>query len=453
MIIYAFALIFILLIVSTLLDVFILYPLLFALFLFSMIAVKRGWPLNKVLKMLFQGAMKTWPVVQIFILIGILIGLWFSSGTIAWIVYNGLSLIIPGLFILFAFLLSTLVSFLLGTSFGTVGTIGIILMIMARTGNISMAPLVGAIMSGAYVGDRNSPMSSSAHLVATVTKTNIYSNIKNMFKTGFIPLVLTSLFYLILSFIYPFKPSDSTLISQIPVSFNLSFLCALPVIGLIVLVVLKINVKIAMIVSSLIALILTVLTQGIKTLDLFETMVFGFSLEASDPLVEIFKGGGVAFMFNAMLIVLASSAFAGLFEHTDLIVAFEKKIETLAQKTYPFFASVITSIITSSLGVTQALAIIMSEQLLKKPYTLQGKSNYHLALDIADSAVVISVLIPWNVAGLIPAKMLGFDARFIPFAFFLYILPLYRMLIEGRAGPKRSRNYKTTISNINLVLK
>ncbi|MFW6263313.1 MAG: Na+/H+ antiporter NhaC family protein, partial [Thermotogota bacterium] len=149
MIIYAFTLIFILLIVSTLLDVFILYPLLFALFLFSMIAVKRGWPFKKVLKMLFQGAMKTWPVVQIFTLIGILIGLWFSSGTIAWIVFNGLSLIIPGLFILFAFLLSTLVSFLLGTSFGTVGTIGIILMIMARTGNISMAQLVGAIMSGA----------------------------------------------------------------------------------------------------------------------------------------------------------------------------------------------------------------------------------------------------------------------------------------------------------------
>ncbi|MEA1884414.1 MAG: Na+/H+ antiporter NhaC family protein [Thermotogota bacterium] len=439
MIIYAFTIIFIMLIVSTLFDVFILYPILFALFLFSMIVVKRGWPLKKVLKMLFQGAMKTWPVVQIFTLIGILIGLWFSSGTIAWIVYNGLSLIIPELFILFAFLVSTLVSFLLGTSFGTVGTIGIILIIMAQTGNISMAPLVGAIMSGAYVGDRNSPMSSSVHLVATVTKTNIYSNIKNMFKTGFIPLVLASLFYLILSFIYPFTSSDSTLISRIPISFNLSFLCALPIIGLIVLVLLKINVKIAMICASLIALILTVITQKMETLDLLKTMIFGFSLKPADPLVEIFRGGGVAFMFNAMLIVLASSAFAGLFEHTDLIVAFEKKIESLAQKTYPFFTTVITSIITSSLGVTQALAIIMSEQLLKKPYALEGKNNYHLALDIADSAVVISVLIPWNVASLIPAKMLGFDARFIPFAFFLYILPFYRMMIGGRAGLKANR--------------
>ncbi len=436
MIIYAFITIFILLIVSTIFNVFILYPLIFALFLFSVIAVKRGWPVKKVMNMLFQGAMKTWPVVQIFTLIGILIGLWFSSGTIAWIVYNGLSLIIPGLFILFAFLLSTLVSFLLGTSFGTVGTIGIILMIMARTGNISMAPLVGAIMSGAYVGDRNSPMSSSAHLVATVTKTNIYSNIKNMFKTAFIPLVLTTLFYLVLSYIYPFEPSDSTLISQIPVSFNLSFWCSLPVIVLIILVVLKINVKIAMIASSITALVLTVLTQGMGWLDLFKTMLFGFSLEQADSLSEIFKGGGVAFMFNAMLIVLASSAFAGLFEHTDLIVTFEKKIESLAQKTYPFFASVITSIITSSLGVTQALAIIMSEQLLRKPYELHHKDHYHLALDIADSAVLISVLIPWNVAGLIPAKMLGFDARFIPFAFFLYMVPLYRMMIGGKAGPR-----------------
>ncbi len=439
MIIYAFIIVFILLIISTLLDVFILYPLLVALLIFSAIAVKRGWPLKKVVGMLFKGAMKTWPVVQIFTLLGILIGLWFSSGTIAWIVYNGLSLIVPKFFILFAFLLSALVSFLLGTSFGTVGTIGIILMIMARTGDISMAPLVGAIMSGAYVGDRNSPMSSSAHLVATVTKTNIYSNINNMFKTSVIPLILSTFFYLVVSFIFPFKPSGTTLISQIPVSFNLSIACLLPVMVLIVLVLLKINVKIAMIASSLVALTTSIFTQGMGSIQLIKTMLFGFSLEVTDPLLEIFKGGGIAFMFNAMLIVLASSAFAGLFEHTDLIVSFERKIEQLSQKTFPFLASVVTSIITSSLGVTQALAIIMSEQLLRKPYMLAQKTNVHLALDIADSAVVISVLIPWNVAGLIPAKMLGFDARFIPFACFLYFLPLYRLALLGKTGPKANK--------------
>lgn len=432
MILYSFLLVFLLLIVSTIFDVFILYPLLFALFLFSMIAVKRGWPLRKVIKMLIKGAMKTWPVVQIFTLIGILIGLWFSSGTIAWIVYNGLSLIVPRFFILFAFLLSTLVSFLLGTSFGTVGTIGIILMIMARTGDISMAPLVAAIMSGAYVGDRNSPMSSSAHLVATVTKTNIYINIKNMFKTSLIPLLITTLFYALLSILMPFKPAESDIISMIGFSFNLSYLSSIPVIVLIVLVLMKLNVKIAMAFSGLCAFLLSIFTQGDSFASLLKTMVMGFSLHNSDPLSQIFHGGGIAFMFNAMLIVLASSAFAGLFEHTDLIVSFERRIEALCEKTTPFFSAIITGIITSSLGVTQALAIIMSEQLLKKPYAINNKSNYDLALDIADSAVVISVMIPWNVAGLIPAKMLGFDARFIPFAAFLYILPLYRILSAGR---------------------
>lgn len=432
LILYSFLFVFLLLIVSTILDIFILYPLLFALFLFSMLAVKRGWPFKKVMKMLLQGALKTWPVVQIFSLIGILIGLWFSAGTIAWIVYNGLSLIVPRFFILFAFLLSTLVSFLLGTSFGTVGTIGIILMIMARTGDISMAPLVGAIMSGAYVGDRNSPMSSSAHLVATVTKTDIYVNIKNMFKTSLVPLLLTTLFYALLSMFMPFKPADSDIISMIPLSFNLSYLVSIPVIVLIVLVVMKINVKIAMLLSSLSALILTLSIQGASFTSVLKTMVTGFYLNHSDPLSQIFHGGGIAFMFNAMLIVLASSAFAGLFEHTDLIVSFEKRIEKLSENTTPFFSSIVTGIITASLGVTQALAIIMSEQLLKKPYALNGKSNYDLALDIADSAVLISVMIPWNVAGLIPAKMLGFDARFIPFAAFLYILPLYRILTTRR---------------------
>ncbi len=432
MVLYAFGLIFVLLILSTLFDVFILYPLLFALVLFSWIAVRHGWPLKKVLRMLFEGAMKTWPVVQIFTLIGIMIGLWFSSGSIAWIVYHGLSLIVPELFILFAFILSTIVSFLLGTSFGTVGTIGIIMMIMARTGDINTVPLVGAIIAGAYVGDRNSPMSSSAHLVATVTKTDIYINIRNMFKTSAIPFLLTVGIYIIMSLMVPFEPGESGIISSIPASFNLSFFCAVPVVLLIVLVLLKINVKTAMAASSAAALIITVTTQTTDFPQLLRTMIFGFELPVNDPLAKIFTGGGIAFMFNAMLIVLASSAFAGLFEHTDLIVSFEKRIERLTQKTTPFFSATVTSLITSTLGVTQALAIIMTQQLLKKPYELIKKTKYDLALDIEDSAVLLSVLIPWNVAGLIPAQMLGLDARFIPFAVFLYVLPLYRLLKTGK---------------------
>lgn len=428
MILAAFGIVFVLLILSTIFNIFILYPLLIALILFGIIAVNRGWKPSAVIKMLLKGALKTWPVVQIFTLIGILIGLWFSAGSIAWIVYNGLSLMIPELFILFAFILSVIVSFLLGTSFGTVGTIGVILMIMAKTGDIAPAPLVGAIIAGAYVGDRNSPMSSSAHLVATLTKTDIYINIRKLFKTSMIPLMISIGLYLILSFLMPFRPGENNIMESIPLSFNLSFWNITPILVLVILVISKINVKIAMIISSITAFLVSLFYQNIDWADIFKTMLFGFELNPSNPLFDIFKGGGIAMMFNAMLIVLASSAFAGLFEHTDLIVSFEKKIERLTHQTSPFFASVITSIVTASLGVTQALAIIMSEQLLKKPYKIHGKDTYDLALDIGDSAVLLSVAIPWNVAGLIPAKMLGYDAGFIPFAFFLFLVPIYRLL-------------------------
>ncbi|HPR97318.1 MAG TPA: Na+/H+ antiporter NhaC family protein [Thermotogota bacterium] len=438
MLLTAFGIVFVLLILSTIFDLFILYPLLIALFLFGVIAVKRGWKPADVMKMLLKGALKTWPVVQIFTLIGILIGLWFSAGSIAWIVYNGLSLMIPELFILFAFILSVIVSFLLGTSFGTVGTIGVILMIMARTGDIAPAPLVGAIIAGAYVGDRNSPMSSSAHLVATLTKTDIYINIKNMFKTSFIPLLCATLFYLVISLNLPFKPGETEIIGHIPESFNLSLWNMTPVLTLIILVITKINVKTAMIISSLNAFLVSLFFQHMEFVTLLRTMVFGFELNNADPLFDIFRGGGIMMMFNAMLIVLASSAFAGLFEHTDLIVSFERKIEGLTGKTSPFFSAVVTSVITASLGVTQALSIIMSEQLLKKPYEIQNRDKYDLALDIADSAVLLSVAIPWNVAGLIPAKMLGYDARFIPFACFLFFVPGFRLLLDFKRRKAKS---------------
>jgi NhaC family Na+:H+ antiporter len=153
---------------------------------------------------------------------------------------------------------------------------------MARTGDIAPAPLVGAIIAGAYVGDRNSPMSSSAHLVATITKTDIYINIKKMFKTSIVPLLLSILFYLAISILMPFKPGPNDIIQHIPDSFNLSFWNVTPVLVLVILVIMKINVKKAMIFSSLAAFCVSFFYQKIEITALFRIMFFGFTLNPDD---------------------------------------------------------------------------------------------------------------------------------------------------------------------------
>ena len=139
--------------------------------------------------MSFNGGKRAFVVLEIFLLIGIITGTWIASGTVPAIIYYGIKYMNPNFFILYTFLISCIVSFLLGTSLGTVSTVGVALILMAKGGNINIDIAAGAIIAGAYFGDRCSPMSSSAILVANLTRTNLYTNISNMFKTAVIPFI------------------------------------------------------------------------------------------------------------------------------------------------------------------------------------------------------------------------------------------------------------------------
>ena len=138
-------------------------------------------------------------VLRILFLIGAITGLWRSSGTIAYCIYHGVRLITPGLFLFIAFLLTAALSYALGTSFGVASTAGVIFMALARSGGVNEALAAGAILSGVYFGDRCSPVSSSANLVAVVTGTTLYRNVRRMFLTALPATALTALLYLWLS--------------------------------------------------------------------------------------------------------------------------------------------------------------------------------------------------------------------------------------------------------------
>jgi NhaC family Na+:H+ antiporter len=161
--------------------------------------MRRGYLLKDLLIMMGKGSKKSLVVLKIFVLIGIITAVWRACGTISFIVYYAIAFMSAKYFILSAFLLSCLVSFLLGTSLGTVGTMGIVLMVLAKSGSVDINMAAGAVIAGAYFGDRCSPMSSSASLVAVLTRTNLYVNIKNMIKTSILPFALSIIGYIYLS--------------------------------------------------------------------------------------------------------------------------------------------------------------------------------------------------------------------------------------------------------------
>lgn len=177
-------------------NIFLGYGLTISLILFSLIGLKRNKTIKDLLKLYTFESKRSFPIIKILILISILISVWLSCGTIPSIVYYSLKYINPNLFILFCFLIAAVTSILIGTSFGTVSSIGIPLIIIAQASNLNLNLVGGAIMSGAYLGDRCSPLSSSLLLLCNLTKVDLFKYIRKVFVFGIIPTIISIIFYL-----------------------------------------------------------------------------------------------------------------------------------------------------------------------------------------------------------------------------------------------------------------
>ena len=198
------------------------WALLFALVLFFALGLRRGYGAKALVKMAWSKMPKSMIVLRILFFIGLLTGLWRSCGTIAFFIYHGIRVITPSLFILVAFLLTVLLSYALGTSFGVASTAGVVLMALARSGGVSEAVTAGVILSGIYFGDRGAPTSSCASLVAALTETDLYGNVSRMFQTAALPYALCLIAYTVLSFRNPIVTVDETMLDALAESFVIS---------------------------------------------------------------------------------------------------------------------------------------------------------------------------------------------------------------------------------------
>ena len=413
-----------LLILSVVKNIYLVYPLILIDLIFIGIFLRRGFKLKYLLSQAFKGGKKAFVVLQPFVLIGAITAVWMSSGTVPAIVFYGMRLLNPYIFIFSCFVLSAFVSMLIGTSFGTASTIGIALIIMARSGGISPELAAGAIISGALYGDRCSPMSSSANLVATLTGTDLFRNIKNMFRTAWLATFITLGIYMIFSVFNPLNTSDSTIVFHIAKTFRTDLWVLIPALIIIVLSFFKVNVKLSMLVSIIAGFLISIFFQGYSFFKVLEFSVGGFFLAKDNPLYNIISGGGILSMLKVALIVFFSSTLTGLFEGTDAFSFIDKYMERVKTRSGTLFSTVIVSIVSAVFGCTQVMAIILTEQIVKKTYKKKNLDSYELAVDIENTAVVLSPLIPWNIAGLVPATTLGVTSGFIPFAFYLLVLPV-----------------------------
>lgn len=413
------------LMVCVVLDVSIVYALSIGYMIFYFYGVKRGFGAKNVFMMSVNGVKTVKNLLITFLLIGVVTALWRAAGTIPMIICYASKLIHPSAFLLLAFLLNALISFLTGTAFGTAATMGVICMTMALAMGIEPLIVGGAILSGVFWGDRCSPVSTSALLVSELTKTDLYENIKRMFKTGLIPTILTCGIYLALGIMSGGSGEVMDMNALFSKGFALHWVLVLPAVMILVLAAFRVKVKKTLTISAVLAAILAAMIQKIELFELVKIMLFGYQTEVPE-LTSMINGGGVSSMVRTAVIVGLSSSFSGIFEGTGLLNSLKQYVAKISDKATPFGATFLVSILTSMVACNQTLAVILSHQLCRdvEPDTKE------MAMHLENTAIVIAPLIPWSIAGAVPLATVGAPTGSIAVACYLYLLPLWQLILH-----------------------
>ena len=423
------------LITCLLLKFSVIYALIIGYIIFIIYGLIKRHNLIILIKKSFEGVLTVKNILLVFILIGMITALWRASGTIAFIVYMGSKLVSPSILILLTFLLCSILSVLIGTSLGTAATMGVICVSIGKTMGVNPYYVGGAVLSGIYFGDRCSPMSTSALLIAELTKTNLYTNIKLMIKTSIIPFIVTCLFYLLLGFKSTISNISVNVTEIFKQNYNLNIIVIIPAILIVILSILKINVKKTMLVSIVISFIIAIFIQRDSVVALINYCIFGYH-HPNERLNLMMKGGGILSMVNVSLIVGISSSYSGIFKETKMLVSLKKYLKDFSKKTSSYFVIFLSSIISGAMACNQSLGTILTNELCGELVEKQK-----MAIILENTIVLLAGLIPWNIAMEVPLKAIDVGIMAGVYAFYLYFLPLWNLIL-GVIEERNKKSYK-----------
>ena len=414
-------------IVSLSAGITMILPLGVGLTAFTVTALRGGFRLPAILKMILKGMRNSLVVVVILLLIGCLTSLWRQCGTIAYFTDYGIRLIPPRIFILAAFLLTSIMAYALGTSFGTAGAIGVILMTIARANGISPAMTGGAILSGLYFGDRGSPASSSASLVANVSGTDVSENFKRMLPSSALPMLVCAALYTVLSLTTDAGNVDLSILNDFETEFHLSLWCLLPTVLLLGLAFAGLKIRHVMEIDILVSFVMTLLLQKTPVVDVLRMTLLGYTPK-NPALTATLAGGGVKSMLEVACILLLSNGCAGIFEGTRMLRTVQRALKALADRAGRFPAMVVTSFGVVAVFCNQTIGTIMCRQVMERCYGDTPGERQALMLDLENSVITVAAIVPWCIASSVPIRLLGCGTAAIPFAAYLYLLPIFWQL-------------------------
>ncbi len=379
---------------------------------------------------------KAMPAILIMLCVGILIGSWIASGTIPMVIYYGLKLISPKYFLVTACFVCSLTSIATGTSWGTIGTLGVAFIGIAMGLGIPLGPAAGAIVAGAYFGDKMSPFSDVTNLAPVAVGSNLFDHIKHMVWSA-TPAWLIGLFiYFLVGLRYEGGKVESeamTIITQtIKDNFNFNVLLLLPMAIVFYFAFTKKPTIPGMLISSFVAGIIAIIFQKASITDVATAMNTGYVAQTGVEEVDnLISRGGMMSMMETQLVAFTAFSFGGIMQSTGLLSVILDRVMKFATKVWSIVLTTIgTTIITALVTGSSYLAIIIPGDLLSAVYKKKGLAAKNLSRIVEECGAIIVPLIPWSMAGVYITGTLGVSTfSYLPWAIMNYaavvILAIY----------------------------
>jgi len=410
------------------------YGLLLGLFAAIIILMINYYSIKEIILMIVNGIKKNLKVIVVLIFVGMVIGLWKINGVISTMIFYGFEILNPHIYLLSVFVICSMISMILGTAVGTVSTVGIVLIGIGTGMGLPPEIIAGAVVSGAFLGDRSSPISSVLNLVSGVTETNVNNNFRYFFTTMIPGIVLSIIFYYFIGKGFSTFEMDNNKIilfkSVLEKHYIITPWLLLPPVIIIVFAIFKMPTLYNMGSAVVIGIIFAMNTQGISIIDALKSALFGCFPNVPQEYYVSLSGGGI-YSFKTMLIVLLSAtSLNGIFEGTNMIY---KIIEPVVVKLKDSRAILIFTVFFSSvvamLACNQVISVIIPSGVLLSIYRKNQISNKLLARTLSDSGVMLSSVIPWNVAALTPASVMGISVlEYLPYSFLSYAMPIITLI-------------------------
>jgi len=394
------------------------------------IFTKRGFNRRQLLNMMLCGVIECKMIFILLILIAATISIWLSSGIVPTMIYYGFEYMKDMNFLFAAFIITSIISIFIGTAFGTISTIGIALLGLGKGFGMPSHILMAAIVSGAFIADKISPLSALLNLTLTATKTTFRETAKVMLITLMPAYILSALFYFIIGRNYGISVDIISLEgyrTAIKEGFFVSPLLLLLPILIVVMSVLGINIIHTIAMGLLGGITISLILQKLEFNNIFRAIFLGYKGNtASSELNEILVSGGIASMLEVIFIVMGVVALNSLFEGTGIIQPIiNNMIYKVKSKGELIFKTGIISGILTIVTCDQTVGIILPGRLLKKKYDELGVKHTILARTISDTGTIIAPLMPWNVNSIIILIISGVSAvAYAPYTVFCYLSPI-----------------------------